>query len=436
MLQVLLVSLAAVAGAVPTSNDVAKKVPVSKRAPVVERATGSVDYASYFSQLEHTLSKYHSSVNLPSSLLKSVTRRQAGKEPLQDQDPDIEYYGSGSVGATTPQTFTFDFDTGSSDIFVPGPQCNEAAGCVGSTKYDQGGQDEHNTTTVTYGSGQVSGENYFDDVTVAGLTAHHQNVISLTTAAGFSSSESNSLLGMAFSSIANSGQPTYFETLLKQGTVTTKEFAFYLGRSVDGTGDNSELALGGRDTAKFKGVVTFTPVTQQTYWQVALQSTVVNGKKPLLSSLGIDPTKGQAAIDTGTTIILAPTVATASIYSRIPGAFPVPLISGSPTITLWAYPCSANPSVAITFASKNFAIDPRDFNFGQLTPGLGDLLGNSTLSSILGDGSFCLGAIASGDLDPTQNLYVVGDTFLKNWYSIYSYTQNGGRPAVGFAKSV
>jgi hypothetical protein len=92
------------------------------------------------------------------------------------------YYGSGTVGS---QTFTFDFDTGSSDTFVPGPSCGTAQGCVGTTKYNQGGVDEGNTTSITYGSGAVSGENYYDSVTIAGLTATHQNVISLTEATGY-----------------------------------------------------------------------------------------------------------------------------------------------------------------------------------------------------------------------------------------------------------
>lgn len=169
------------------------------------------------------------------------------------------------------------------------------------------------------------GENYFDSVTVAGLTAKHQNVISLSTATGFSGSDASSLMGMAFSTIANSKQPTYFETLMSQGTVSNTEFSFFLGRNADGNGDSSELTLGGRDSSKYTGSVTMVPVIQKDYWRVALDKVVVNGKSALLGALGLDPTKGQAAIDTGTTLIIAPTLATFSIYGRIPGAIPIPL---------------------------------------------------------------------------------------------------------------
>lgn len=56
----------------------------------------------------------------------------SAEEALTDQVEDGEdelYYGPGTVGGESG--FTFDFDTGSSDTFVPGPTCGTAEGCVG-----------------------------------------------------------------------------------------------------------------------------------------------------------------------------------------------------------------------------------------------------------------------------------------------------------------
>lgn len=285
---------------------------------------------------------------------------------------------------------------------------------------------------MTYGSGQVSGELYKDGVTVAGLTALNQALVSLTQAAGFASSNADGLLGMGFTAISSSGSTTYFENLIAQKKVSNPEFAFCLGRAADGSAQRSELTLGGIDSSKYTGSVTQVAVTKQGYWQVALDLVSVNGK-----SAG-PTTPGQAAIDTGTTIILAPTLAAVAIHALIPGAFPFPLASGS-TVTLFAYPCNtaAQYIPAIQFAGKLFAINPRDFNFGVLTASFATLIGSKTLASNLqaNQAKYCLSAIAGADIDPTQNLYVVGDTFLKSWYSIYSYTSTGGKPSVGFAKS-
>lgn len=34
------------------------------------------------------------------------------------------------------------------------------------------------------------------------------------------------------------------------------------------------------------------------------------------------------------------------------------------------------------------------------------------------------------------SFFVIGDTFLKNWYTVFSYSANDGKPAVLFAPSI
>jgi hypothetical protein len=59
--------------------------------------------------------------------------------------------------------------------------------------------------------------------------------------------------------------------------------------------------------------------------------------------------------------------------------------------------------------------------------------GSGTVGANTALGGTCLAAIAGADLSPTENLYVVGDSFLKNWYSIYSFNNYNGQPSVSFA---
>lgn len=133
-------------------------------------------------------------------------------------------------------------------------------------------------------------------------------------------------MGMAFQSIANSGQPPYFDTLINEGVVTDPSFSFFLGRASSGTQGQSEMTLGGNDPSKYTGAITNVPLISEDYWRVAVDGANVTNPSGLLGtgllsgSSGILPgTMGQAAIDTGTTIILAPTVAAAAIFSQIPG---------------------------------------------------------------------------------------------------------------------
>lgn len=330
-LKFIVLAQALVAAAVPFQNN---RIGLPDR-KVLRQADGEVDAAAFVTNLNATLHKYHAAGVLPSypgvtDLLDGILKRQSNVA-LTDQaemGTDELYYGSGQVGQAAQQ-FTFDFDTGSSDVFVPGPQCGAAQGCKTGIQYSRAGRDEGNTTTVTYGSGQITGENYLDSLTVGGLTAANQNIISLTSAQGFNTSDSNSLLGMGFSAIAESKMPTFFENLISQGKVSTQEFAFYLGRAKSGTQGNSELTLNGRDTSRYSGPVTQVPVTTKGFWQVALDQVDVNGASdPITAAI----TRGQAAIDTGTTLLLAPTAAATAIFARIPGALPLPLVEGSTTV--------------------------------------------------------------------------------------------------------
>ena len=168
-------------------------------------------------------------------------------------------------------------------------------------------------------------------------------------------------------------------------------------------------------------------------------------------------TRGQAIIDTGTTLVLAPPAAAAAIFALIPDAFPLSAEADDGDQTFYAYPC-ATPAAyipAVRFGGKSFGINPLDFNFGLLTPSFARLIGNEALAVRLeteartgtgtgtgtaeadyGGAENCVAAIVGTDVAPQGDLYVVGDAFLKNWYATFNYVNAGGRPSVSFAEAV
>ena len=427
--------LASLAAAAPTTTTF--DVPLKRRS-LEARSDGSADVNAFVNELNRTLAKYHSQNFVPAryaNLGGALQKRQTGTAPLTDQADDSTdelYYYSATIGTSPAQTFTLDGDTGSSDLIVEGPSCGTAQGCTHQPKYAQKGQDEHNTTMIVYGSGEVSGENYFDTVTVAGLTATHQNVVSLTQAQGFSSSDSDGLMGFGFQSIANSGQPPFFQNLVYQKKVSKDEFAFTLGRAKSGTQGNSKLTLGGRP-ATTKPVAS-APVVKQGYWETAIQGLGVDGKI-------VSGTAGTGAWDTGTTILLAPLPA-AQAFALATNAFPIE-VSGA--IVIYAYPCQYYPRHTITIgvAGKQYKINPLDLNLGQLTPDVIAQLGlpanalTTYLAQNTGLGGLCLSGIAGAELSPTEELYIVGDTAIKNfdWVSFSGSTAALGVSAVNFAQT-
>lgn len=446
MKSILALFLCSGALALPAPSPVPQKLSLGKRS-MLTRANGEANVAGIFASLNYTLHKYNLKplpyyapvAQLQAEMFEDRIAKRQTNEPITDQtqlgSEDVAYYGSVSIGADTPQTFNVIFDTGSADVWVPGPSCTRAKGCVHTTKYDQGGSDLGTQTSIQYGSGATEGENFVDDFTIAGLTATNQTLISVTTASGFTQIDADGLAGMAFSKIAQDNGTTFFENLVAQGAVEADEFGFYLGRVSGGTEKDSELTLGGRDSTKYTGSFVTVPVSSQTYWQIDLDGVNVGGA-------AVANTKGQAAIDTGTTILLAPTAAAAAVFAKISGSFGLTLEGQK----IYLYPCNTSETniPSITFAGVELAINPLDFKLGSL--GLGDIdnlaLGDAELAAEIRAkiapeaGGYCIAGFSGGDLTGIDNLYIVGDTFIKNWYSVFSYSAANGQPAVLFAPNV
>jgi cathepsin D len=81
--------------------------------------------------------------------------------------------GSKPLLVSDPRYDTVDFDTGSSDLFLPTPMCG--ANCSGHKLYDPSAsstaQDLHKTFSLIYADGStVKGEQFTDVVSVASLT--------------------------------------------------------------------------------------------------------------------------------------------------------------------------------------------------------------------------------------------------------------------------
>lgn len=98
----------------------------------------------------------------------------------------------------------------------------------------------------------------------------------------------------------------------------------------------------------------------------------------------------------------------ANIYAQIPGAQP-----GTGDLDgYYVYPCSTKVTVSLKFGGTDYSINSTDFS-------------RPTDSS----GTTCFGAFFPLDLGGGPVQWVVGDSFLKNVYSVY----RSQPPAVGFA---
>lgn len=121
---------------------------------------------------------------------------------------------------------------------------------------------------IEYGSGPVSGFDSEDRVGFGGLVVQDQIFAECTDVSGLGSAfklgKFDGILGMAFSTISQLGNPTVFEAAYNQGLVNQPIFSFYLGNS---DVDYGELVLGGYDTAHYEGDINWVPLTELLYWE-------------------------------------------------------------------------------------------------------------------------------------------------------------------------
>ena len=213
-------------------------------------------------------------------------------------------------------------------------------------------------------------------VAVAGLTVQNQIfALANQTASIFESAPADGLMGMGFSTIAESRAPTFMENLIANKAVAANLFSFYLQRSADlttassGTVGGGGLCIGCIDSSKFTGSVTYTPVVVQGYWEVAMQGLYVNGT--LMAG-----TSTRAAIDTGTSLVcklFLPSLTFSLLTSEkdvpvaVAQAFYQPLggIQVDANKGYWALPCRT-PAFTLEFAfgGQRYAMDLEDLLYG------------------------------------------------------------------------
>ncbi|KAF8330388.1 Asp-domain-containing protein [Cantharellus anzutake] len=388
------------------ANEKGISIPISKRGSTFAK-DGVVDMMAIRAHLAYVVAKYETtsknyerstgSVRPPTrNRVTHTSKRGIGNDSLTDYR-ELFWYGNISVG-TPPVTFTVDFDTGSSDLFIPDVSCQN---CGAHTRYNP----RLSSTSSSVGKpfndpyfdgSFASGQLYNDTVTVAGLTAEHQTFGSATSySPQFKVRPTDGLLGLAWPAASAFNATPFFNTLIQQGTVSQGVFALYLSES------GSELRLGGTDESLFSGPLQWNSVTQQKFWRINLDGINVGGTKVVggLSSF----------IDSGTTLIVGDPHTVAQFYRGIPGSHIFDIIDET---VYYSYPCSPDPQVSFTFNGTSYPIASKYFNVGNV---------------VFNESSVCIGGIVG---HPGGDVWILGDVFMRNVYTAFDFDHS----RVGFAK--
>ena len=303
---------------------------------------------------------------------------------------DLQYYGPITVG-TPAQSFTVVFDTGSSNFWLPSTKCTSSF-CKTLHRYDADKSSTYESNgkslVLGYGKGSCEGELVEDTLSLGGVTVDKVTFGAMSKLQDMEGSQEDGIIGMAWPSIATDDVETVFEYLYKEGVVEDNSFSVLL--TADSDEDGSVLVLGGVNEDYANGSFSYVTLSSQSYWQIPIDGVKVGS----YSKSGF-----QGVVDTGTSLLVGPTSICDDLADEIGEV---------------KSDCSnidSLPTLTFTLGGTEYKLEGSDY-----------------VLKVTQDGETqCMLGIQGADTP--NNLFILGDVFIKNFYVHFDY----GNSRVGFA---
>ncbi|KAG0253870.1 Vacuolar protease A [Actinomortierella ambigua] len=309
---------------------------------------------------------------------------------------NAQYYGEISIG-TPPQKFSVVFDTGSSNLWVPSTHCNSIA-CFLHRRYDSTSSStfKQNGTefAIQYGSGSLEGIISNDVLEVAGLKVKNQDFGESVKEPGlaFAFGKFDGIFGLGYDTISVKGVVPPFYSMVNAGLLDAPQIGFYLSKTPGDNGAGGEMTLGGVNKDRFEGEIQWHDVRRKAYWEVDLAKIALGDDEVELN--------GGAVIDTGSSLIVLD-LTMAELINKEIGA--KKNYAGQYTVDCSVVPTL--PDFKIWLGKTKYVLKGEDY--------------------ILNAGGNCVSGFMGMDFpEQLKDLWIVGDVFLRKYYSIYDLGKN------------
>lgn len=284
---------------------------------------------------------------------------------------------------------------------MPSKSCTSIA-CYLHSTYDSDASSTYKANgsdfEIHYGSGSLTGFVSNDVFTIGDLKIEDQDFAEATSEPGlaFAFGRFDGILGLAYDTISVNGIVPPFYQMVNQGLLDEPVFAFYLAD----TEGESEAVFGGVDKDRYKGEIEYIPLRRKAYWEVDLDSIALGDEVAELEDTGV-------ILDTGTSLNVLPS-SLAELLNKEIGAKKG--YNGQYTID-----CSKKstlPDITFSLAGSKYALPASDY--------------------ILEVSGSCISTFQGMDIPaPAGPLVILGDAFLRRYYSVYDL----GKNAVGLARA-
>lgn len=212
------------------------------------------------------------------------------------------------------------------------------------------------------------------------------------TGGGFARTAADGICGFGWQGISVDNVPVFFNSLYNAGKVPNNAFAVYL-TGVDGQA-GSAFTLGGYNPNYMLSNFSYVPLSYKGWWNINVTSVSFGNRTMKLNS---------AIVDSGTSVLVGSTNIVKALTAGIPSTLNCSLLNTYPNITF-------------LIGGVNYVITAEQYVIQE---------------TVLGKTQCVMGIIAA-DLPPLWgDAFVLGDTFMIRYYTIFDYA-NG---QVGFAQA-
>lgn len=275
------------------------------------------------------------------SIFDSQVRRSDGSRVTRHVHV-TEYYGTVLLGEPA-QAFEVVFDTGSGNIVLPTVKCPDEA-CEKHRRYQskdsrtavqlayeddtplQSGDsdpDDRDTTTITYGTGKLTGEYVREKVCMsagdaalrggAKLACTTSDFLGVTQESRFPFIELpfDGIFGLGLSGLSAGPNFNFVSRMGSNSTMANPIFAVFLRNLT--ADEDSEITFGGYREERMQGALTWLPMPrdeadEKGYWLLTMRDMYVDGQPLKLCDDFSDKPRCKVAMDTGTSLTMGPTL--------------------------------------------------------------------------------------------------------------------------------
>ena len=324
-----------------------------------------------------------------------------------DEVNHSQYVGTIEVG-TPRQEFKVIFDTGSANLWIMGDSCISPACKVHKMfkpRLSRTFSRKAVEMTVQFGTGRIRGFLGSDKFHLGPIHVDKQNFGQITRADGavFMNIKFDGILGLAFPQLSAAGYLPVFDSIMEQQLLSDNSFSFYY--SPRNLHRQSYIILGKPDRDLYTGDITYINVSKEFYWQVDMVDIEVDGRPLNLCPNGYC----KAVVDTGTSLNTGPSKDVHKVLDAIG------LIGHSCTNL------DSLPTITYVLRDQNgthrFSLEPKWY-----------MVRSMITKTMCKEGWMALDVPA-----PRGPLWIIGDVFMKKFYTVYHRGADRKPASVGFA---